>query len=186
MRNSCRALTVFLLLNLPGVTSAHTQKQLPLRLRLLSAKSVYFDNRTGVAAVGDKAVVRLKKWGRFQLVQGRRKADLIFLLTADPYKGGYIITSGGQTGTMDRDGHIEEDSVPNYMPLTPVRDVYLTVIDPHTGENLWSGSHHWGGLLTGFNSAGERLITKLQKELKKRLLGDQNLHHLPILACVCP
>jgi hypothetical protein len=167
MRNPCHALAVLLLLNLPGVTSAQTQKQLPLRLRLLLAKSVYFDNQTGVATVGDKALVRLKKWGRFQLVQNRKKADLILLLTADPYKGGYIITSGGQKDTIDKDGHIEEDRVPNYMPLAPVRHVYLTVIDPHTGENLWSGSHHWGGLLTGFNSAGERLITKLQKELKK-------------------
>ena len=43
----------------------------------------------------------------------------------------------------------------------------LTVIDPHTGENLWSDSHVWGGVLTGKNSAGERLVKELQGEMKK-------------------
>ena len=75
--------------------------------------------------------------------------------------------SGGQTGTIDKDGHIDKDPVPNYMPLAPVRDVYLSVIDPRTGEKLWSDSHHWGGLLTGFNSAGERLVQKLEKQIKQ-------------------
>jgi hypothetical protein len=41
------------------------------------------------------------------------------------------------------------------------------VIDPKTGNNLWSDSHIWGGLLTGTNSAGERLIKELQKQMKQ-------------------
>jgi hypothetical protein len=45
--------------------------------------------------------------------------------------------------------------------------VYLTVIDPKTGENLWSDSHQWGGLLTGFNTTGERLVKKLENQTKK-------------------
>jgi hypothetical protein len=167
MRNSSRTLIALSLLSFPALAPAQNQKQSALSVKLLPAKSVYFDNQTGVPAVGKKAVVRLKKWGRFQLIQDRKKADLVFLLTADPYKGGYIITSGGQTGTIDKDGHIDEDRVPNYMPLAPIRDVYLSVIDPRTGESLWSDSHHWGGLLTGFNTAGERLIDKLRKQLNK-------------------
>ena len=167
MRNSCCTLIALSLLSFTALAPAQNQKQSALSPKLWSAKSVYFDNQTGVPTVGNKAVVRLRKWGRFQLVQDRKKADLVFLLTADPYKGGYIITSGGQTGTIDKDGHIDQDRVPGYMPLAPVRDVYLSVIDPRTGESLWIGSHHWGGLLTGFNSAGERLIDKLRKQLKK-------------------
>ncbi len=166
MRNLI-AWTGLVLLALPGLPFARAQKPPTLQTKLASAKSVYFDNQTGSAAVGNKTLVRLKKWGRFEVVRDRKKADLILLLSADPYKGGHVITAGGQTGTIGKDGHIEEDPLPIYMPLTPTRDVYLTVIDPKTGQSLWSDSHHWGGLLTGFNSAGERLIDKLRKQLKK-------------------
>ena len=167
MRNSVHLLIVCFFASSLGPTCAQAQKQLTSSSRILSAKSVYFDNRTGVNAVGDKAVIELKKWGRFQIVQDRKQADLIFLLSADPYKGGYIIISGGQTGTINKNGRIDEDPVPNYNHQAPVRDVYLSVIDPKTGENLWSDSHHWGGLLTGFNSSGERLVKKLEKETQK-------------------
>ncbi len=138
--------------------AAQPQKQLARSPRIQSAKSIYFEDKTGVDAVGNKALAQLKKWGRFQIVQDRKQADLIFMLSADPYKGGYIIKSGGQTGTVEN-GHIDEDRVPNYNRLT--------VIDPKTGDTLWSDSHRWGGLLTGFNTAGERLVKKLQDQSKK-------------------
>ena len=86
-------------------------------------------------------------------MKDRKQADIIFILSADPYNGGYIIASGGQTGTVEN-GHIDEDRVPNYNRQAPVRYVFLTVLDPKTGDTLWSDSHHWGGLLTGFNTPG--------------------------------
>ncbi len=146
--------------------SAQPQRQLAQSARIRSAKSVYFEDRTGVDAVGNKAMARLKNWGRFQIVQDRKQADLIFMLSAGPYKGGHIITSGGQTGTVEN-GHIDEDRVPDYNTQPPVRYVFLTVIDPKTGDTLWSDSHRWGGLLTGFNSAGKHLIKKLENQTKK-------------------
>ncbi len=167
MRISADLLVVFILATWIAPTSAQAQKQLAQSPRILSAKSAYFDDRIGVDAVGSKALAQLKKWGRFQIVQDRKQADLIFLLSADPYKGGYIIMSGGQTGTIDKNGNIDEDRVPNYNKQAPVRYAYLTVIDPKTGENLWSDSHRWGGLLTGFNGVGERLIKELEKQTKK-------------------
>ncbi len=167
MQISAHLLVAFILATLVVPTPAQGQKHSKLSSKILSAKSIYFDDRTGVAAVGDKAMGQLKKWGRFQIVQDRRQADLIILLSADPYKGGYIILSGGQTGTVDKNGNIDVDPVPNFNRLAPVRYAYLTVIDPKTGENLWSDSHRWGGLLTGFNSVGERLIKELERQSKK-------------------
>ena len=131
--------------------AAQPQKQLARSPRIQSAKSVYFEDKTGVDAVGNKALAQLKKWGRFQIVQDRKQADLIFMLSADPYKG----------------GHIDEDPVLNYNRQAPVRYVFLTVIDPKTGDTLRSDSHRWGGLLTGFNTAGERLVKKLENQTKK-------------------
>jgi hypothetical protein len=149
------------------ILAAAAQKQLAKSPSILSAKTIYFDNRTGDDSVGTVAVAQLKKWGRFRVVHEKHKADLILLLSADPYHGGYIIFASGQTGTVDADGHIQEDVIPNYNRMAPLRDAYLTVIDPTTGKSLWTDSHVWGGLLTGKNSVGARLVQKLQKQIGK-------------------
>jgi hypothetical protein len=112
-------------------------------------------------------VQQLKKWERFQFVTDLKEADLIFLLSADPRKGGYVLFSGGQTGTIGANGQIEEDSVPTFNKAAPVRYAYLTVYDAKTKQNLWSAEHKWGGALTGFHSAGARLVNKLRKDMEK-------------------
>jgi hypothetical protein len=48
-----------------------------------------------------------------------------------------------------------------------VKSVYLTVIDLSSAEILWGDRHAWGGVLTGENSAGERLVKELEKLMKK-------------------
>ena len=167
MRNLAFLVAVLLFASLVTPLSVRSQRQLAKAPKILAAKTVYFDNQTGADAVGAAALAQVKKWARFQIVDDKKLADLIFLLSADPYNGGYIIYSGGQTGTVDSNGHLQEDRVPNYNRQAPVRDAYLTVIDPKTGQNLWSDSHVWGGLLTGANSAGERLVKKLEKQVEK-------------------
>jgi len=161
------ALLVLTLMASVAPTGAQEQKQSKILPNMLTAKSVYFEDQTGVAAVGSKALARLKKWGRFQVVQDRGTADLIILLSAEPYNGSNIIFAGGQTGSIDARGNITEDNIPNFNKLAPIRYAYLTVIDPKDGETLWKDSHRWGGLLTGFNSAGETLIKKLEGQYKK-------------------
>jgi hypothetical protein len=134
--------------------------------RIRSAQTVYFDNKTGSDAVGKNALAQFRKWGKFVVVPDAKRADLIFLLSADPYRGGNIILSGGQTGSVDNQGHIEEDRIPDYNKQSPTRDAYLTVIDAKTGESLWSHSHVWGGALTGFSSVGARLIKELESQTR--------------------
>ena len=167
MREPTCLLVAITLVNFAAIPVAHAQKGQPPSAKIRSAESVYFDDQTGAAAVGKKAVEELKKWGRFRIANDRTEADLVMLLSSDPYSGQKIIVSGGQTGTIGPDGDVREDRVPTFGKLAPVRYAYLTVIDPRTGEELWSGSHRWGGLLTGFNSAGERLVKKFEKETKK-------------------
>ncbi len=168
MRVSFCLLVVFTLSALIRPSSLAAQKELARSPRILSAKAVYFDNQTGSDAVGNSALAQLKKWGRFQIVPDRRHADLVFLLSADPYNGGAILMSGGQTGTIDSRGHVEEDPIPHYGPQSHTRYAYLTVIDARTGDKLWSEEHVWGGLLTGFNSVGNRVIKDLEKQTKKK------------------
>jgi len=162
-----RLLVVIMLAGLISTFSSAAQKQLARSPRIMSARTVYFDNQTGSDPVGGSALAQLKKWGKFQIVPDRTQADLIFLLSADPHRQGNIIMSGGQTGSIDSHGHIEEDPIPDYTKKSRTRYAYLTVIDPKTGDNLWSKEHAWGGLLTGFNSVGNRLIRDLEKQTKK-------------------
>ena len=61
----------------------------------------------------------------------------------------------------------KNDDVPTFNKAAPVRYAYLTVYDAKSGENLWSAEHQWGGALTGFHSAGARLVNKLRKEIEK-------------------
>ena len=159
-------LATFALSSLVVVVPAQGQKQLAQSPRILSAKTVRFDNQTGSDAVGKKALAQLKKWGKFQILTERKQADLIFLLSADPYKGGNVTFASGQTGRVEN-GHVTEDAVPNYSKESPTRYAYLSVIDPKTGDNLWSDKHVWGGLLTGANSVGERLVRELENQTKK-------------------
>src|SRR5436309_13166670 len=93
--------------------AAQPKKQLARSPRIQSAKSVYLEDKTGVDAVGNTASAQLKKWGRFQIVQDRKQADLIFMLSADPYKG----------------GNIDQDPLPNCNRQAPVRYVSLTVLE---------------------------------------------------------
>jgi hypothetical protein len=135
--------------------------------KIYAAKTVYFDDRTNSDAVANEALAQLKKWGRFQIVQDRQQADLIFLLSESAYRGGYIVPAPGSVDSADSKPRVKMDPVPSPGWHAPVRVAFLTVIDPRTGENLWSDSHVWGGVLTGKNSAGERLVKELQSLMKK-------------------
>ena len=138
------------------LTTAAAQKR-ALATQLFTSKSVYFDNQTGFTAVGDDAVRELQKWGRFQVVRRRDDADLILVLTSELF-----------TDDVDKppfDGDFEPDLL--HLPHKPAY-AYLTVLDALSGKKLWASSHVWGGLLTGFNSAGRRLVSRFRKQLERR------------------
>jgi hypothetical protein len=128
---------------LAAAIPANSNNKTTISPKVMAAKTVYFEDRTGAERVAAATIAELKKWGRFQLATERKSADLILVLSADPYKGGHVLLASGETGTIDEKGNIDKDSVPNYHAQAPVREAYLFVIDPNTGEVLWSGSHVW-------------------------------------------
>jgi hypothetical protein len=152
-----------------ALTSSAKEKQhLPLPATVLAAKTVFIDNQTGMAKLGDRAYEELKKWGRFQIVADRKQADLIFLLSAQERDGGYVTSGGGQTGTVDSSGNIRTSSDPTYTTHVTVGYTYLTVFDAKSGDNLWSDSKRWGNLYTGFHSATKSLINALKKRMDEQ------------------
>lgn len=143
------------------------QKQAAHSTRILDAKTVYFLDKTESHEVGAAALAELKKWGKYKIVSSPKEADLVLLLSADPFRDGDILFASGQTGSMNADGRVVTDPVPNYTRAAPTRSAYLTVIDAKTDEKLWSAEHVWGGLLTGYNTAGVRLVRKLEHQTRK-------------------
>lgn len=139
-----------------GMLSAAAAQRRALATRLFTAKSVYFDNQTGFTAVGDDALRELQKWGRFELVRRRDDADLVFVLSSETYTD--------DVSKPAYNGDFEPDLF--HFPRKPA-NAYLTVVDGITGQRLWTSSHAWGGLLTGFNSAGRRLISRLRKQVER-------------------
>jgi hypothetical protein len=178
-------LSLFAIVSVPTSSTAK-DKHLPLPPQVMGAKTVYIDNQSGEARIGDRCYTQLEKWGRFKIVQDRKQADLILLLSAHEYTRGYV-TSGGDsvstvsttgsinaatigdqtTGTVNTTGSVNTTSNPRYTRPVTVGYTYLTVVDPKTGEGLWNDSKRWGNLYTGFHSATKGLVDDLMKRVNE-------------------
>jgi hypothetical protein len=134
MQSSAYLAASCLAVALLAVPCAHAQREIANPRCIASAKTVYFEDKSGVDAVAKKALGELYNWRRFQIVDDPKQADLLIALSADPYRGGNLVFAGGQTGTIDSQGHVEEDPVPNFNKLSPTRYAFLTVIDGRTGQ----------------------------------------------------
>lgn len=97
IRKSAMAIvTVRLLLGLwANQCLSGNKTRAPLPAKVLSVKSIYVENH-GSAKDADRAYDELKKWGRWEIVQDRAKADLVVILPSQ--EGQY---SSGQTQTYD-------------------------------------------------------------------------------------
>jgi hypothetical protein len=122
-----------------------------LPAKITQANSVYVDCvcPRGLAVARDTALQQLESWGRFQISQQRRQADLVFLFSGNPYLGDYIT----------RDG-------PDKRPVA-VDFTIMTVIDPNTGQTLWTDSRRWGSLRV--RGATKDLIEELRQQMENQV-----------------
>src|SRR5258707_10992535 len=85
-----------------GASTYAKHDKLPLPQQVMTARTVYIDNQSGFANLGDNAYDELKKWARFQIVDSPDKADLVLLLSAKEYISGYRTnTYHNTTGSVD-------------------------------------------------------------------------------------
>jgi hypothetical protein len=135
---------------------------LALPPKVTRAKSVYIDCDAcprGMAAAWLSAFQGLVEWGRFDITPDPRKADLIFLFSANPYLGDYVT----------RDG---PDKRPVGVDIT-----YMDVVDPHTGESFWDDSRQWGALLVA--RATRDLIGEFKEELEIEEIAGKSGQQVP-------
>jgi len=120
----------------------------PLPGKILQANSVYVDCvcPRGLAVARGTALSQLRVWGRFQIAENHREADLVFLFSGNPYLGDYIT----------RDG-------PDNRPVA-IESTIMTVIDPNTGQALWTDSRHTGSWRV--SGATKDLIEELRNQME--------------------
>jgi hypothetical protein len=104
----------------------------------------------GMAKARKAALEELSVWKRYTVVPDPKRADLIFLFSANRYLGDYL--------TRD-----SPDLRPVHVAIT-----YMNVVDPRTGENLWGDSERLGSWMV--STATKDLID----ELREILEVDQN------------
>ena len=142
------------------------RKYAPVPDKVLKAKTVYLDDQSGYPGVTDKAYRELTKWGRFKVVSTRTEADLILLLSARAYTGGYMTTSSGQVNPTGGGGIYGQASSIG-IPLVEVYG-YLTLIDPSNGEMVWSE-------VKRANWTAGHTVHVIFNELRKRIAEQESI-----------
>jgi len=158
LRPSLLVLALLALSSLFGLSTVQAQDA-PALGKIKKADTVAIDCSECVrtlAKAADIAEQELTAWNRFRLVDDPKQADLVFIFSANPYTGDYLTRKGADERPVKVDGTI------------------LTVIDPHTGEELWSDSKRWGSIrIAGETKALiDELRSQLEAETKRWGLDD--------------
>ncbi len=152
----CILVILLLILSSPMPVQAK-DKHAVLPARVRSAHTVYVDNQTTSAELQNVAYTELSKWARLQIVDSPKKADIILRL------------SGGNSVRYVSSG--ENSHPPAMVPAkqnwidagaaVPEGSTRISVIDPKTGNSLWSdirktnnlkaASHMLDGLRAAFD-----------------------------------
>lgn len=139
---------------------ASNDKYAPLPEKIVKAKTVFLINQTGINRFGDDLYQEIKKWNRWQVVAEREKADLLLVLSQRDTVEGVVTTAtataSGQTATGTG-------------VSAPIKSSawFLHIIEPTTGETLWTTRHTLGGRLwQSWGSVARSLLSDVQKRLK--------------------
>jgi hypothetical protein len=115
----------------PDMARGNTKASVPEKV--LAARKIYVENRTNDVLLQNDTYLELAKWGRFQIVDSAKKADVVLRL------------NGGSTVTLVETGdktYLYNSSVggrwQESTEQVPEGFTRLTLIDPKTGSTLWS------------------------------------------------
>jgi hypothetical protein len=113
------------------------------------AKTIFIDCDAcprAMASAWRAAFEALSDWGRFDILPDPMHADLILIVSANPYLGDYTT----------RDG-------PDQRPVH-IQTTYMNVVDPHTGASLWGDSKELGSWLVPRST--KDLVNEFREQLK--------------------
>ena len=133
--------------------------------KVLSAKTIYVDNQTTDAELQYDAYMGLNKWGRYEIVDSRQKADVVLRLT-----GSSIVkfAPGGDPSATYHPNPVSEKSAAGE-ELAPPGCTRLALIEPKSGTTLWrdlrktSNAQEKSRLLDGLHEAVDQQEKKPSK-----------------------
>jgi len=107
----------------------------PLPDAVVHAHTVWVENETGFGELQYALVLELTKWGRFEITDGREKADLIIRLD-----------NGNHLRTVP-DGQLPNGPMNAFSESTelPQGHTRIALLDPKTDSLLWSDTHKTDG-----------------------------------------
>jgi len=107
----------------------------PLPDAVAHAHTVFLENETGFNELQYTLVLELSKWGRFDLVDAREKADLVIRLD----NGNHVRSvPDGQLSSRPGVNAFAEGEVPK-------GHTRIALLDPKTNSVLWSDTHRTEG-----------------------------------------
>ena len=117
-----------------SVAMQANEKRAGLPSRVLDAHTVFVDNQTTTAELQNTAYTELSKWGRLQIVETAQKADIVLRLS----NGNAVrFVPGGENAAAPgaKEGKNNFVGADDAVPPGSTR---ISVIDPKTGNSLWS------------------------------------------------
>jgi hypothetical protein len=122
-------------------------RDIPPKVKRAKTVSIVCDNCPRAMAKARRAAFEeLTTWRRFTILPDPAQADLIVLVSANPYLGDYVTREG-------------PDKRPVLISIT-----YMDVVDPHTGASLWGDSARSGSWMVAKST--KALIDEFRAELE--------------------
>jgi len=101
---------------------------------VVNAHTVFVQNETGFTELEYTTILELNKWGHFELVESREKADLILRLDSGTR---VRLVPVGEGIPVANSAAAESPVPPGY--------TRISLLQPKTGQVLWSGKHKTDG-----------------------------------------
>lgn len=148
--------TVALVLLAPQMAQTNTKAVLPGKV--LTARTIYVENRTSNTEIQNNVYLELAKWGRFQIVDSPKKADLVLRLSGRSMVT--FVPAGEKTYIYDPAASgrsaLMEEQVPGDL-------TYLTLIETKTGSTLWTEQRKTRGV-----QAKQKIVDGLREAIEQQ------------------
>lgn len=158
LRVASASLTIAFLCGAAAV--AQQKAYAPLPDKITAAKTVFLENDSGTAKLGDELYRQLQSWHRWEVVTDKAKADLILVLSQQDSVAGVVSTASATAVGQTASGTAVA------VPVKTSR-WYLHVIDTNTGQKIWTADASMGGKLwRSWGSIAKSLLGDIQKRLQ--------------------
>jgi hypothetical protein len=130
----------------------------PLPDKILQAKTIYIENKTGNAGAEDRVFQEMTKGKYFRVVSDKTKADLVFILTLQTHEA----LGSNNTSVTNRIGNTTITNGGGVYSYT-TGSVTLTIADPQDDSVVWTNTKPLSK-----KGATHDLMDDLEKRLKNQ------------------